>query len=80
MIIVLMGVSGSGKTTIGKVLAHQLGWTFLDADDYHPAANVEKIVQGVGFVKNQTGTLRIEVHEPPQSLTVGDCSRLGRVR
>jgi hypothetical protein len=41
---------------------------------------IRGLVQGVGFVKNQTGTLRIEVHEPPQSLRVGDCSRLGRVR
>jgi gluconokinase len=47
MIVVLMGVSGSGKTTIGKVLARQLGWTFLDADDYHPAANVEKMRKGI---------------------------------
>ncbi len=33
MILVLMGVSGSGKTTVGKVLAEQLGWRFVDADD-----------------------------------------------
>ena len=47
MIVVLMGVSGSGKTTVGEALAHALGWTFLDADDYHPAANVEKMRRGV---------------------------------
>src|SRR6059058_3983078 len=47
MIVVLMGVSGSGKTTVGKVLARELGWTFLDADDYHPAANVEKMRRGI---------------------------------
>jgi len=47
MIIVLMGVSGSGKTTVGQLLARQLGWTFLDADDCHPAANVEKMQRGV---------------------------------
>jgi gluconokinase len=47
MIVVLMGVSGSGKTTIGKVLAQKLGWTFVDADDYHPAANVEKMHRGI---------------------------------
>ena len=47
MIVVLMGVSGSGKTTVGQVLARDLGWTFLDADDYHPAANVEKMRRGV---------------------------------
>lgn len=47
MIVVLMGVSGSGKTTVGRLLAGDLGWTFLDADDYHPAANVEKMRRGV---------------------------------
>jgi gluconokinase len=46
MIIVLMGVSGSGKSTVGRVLADQLGWTFVEADDYHPAANVEKMRGG----------------------------------
>lgn len=47
MIVVLMGVSGSGKTTVGQVLARELGWTFVDADDFHPAANVEKMRRGV---------------------------------
>lgn len=41
-----MGVSGSGKTTIGQALAAQLGWRYLDADDYHPAANVAKMATG----------------------------------
>ncbi|QEH31961.1 Thermoresistant gluconokinase [Aquisphaera giovannonii] len=47
MIVVLMGVTGSGKTTVGRALAGQLGWTFCDADDYHPAANVEKMHRGI---------------------------------
>ena len=46
MVLVLMGVSGSGKTTVGKILADQLGWTFLEADEFHPAANVEKMHTG----------------------------------
>jgi len=41
-----MGVSGSGKTTIGQALAAALGWRYLDADDYHPAANVAKMAAG----------------------------------
>ena len=46
MVVVLMGVSGSGKTTIGRVLAAELGWAFLEGDDFHPAANVEKMRGG----------------------------------
>jgi gluconokinase len=47
MIVVVMGVSGVGKTTVGAALARRLGWPFLDADDFHPAANVEKMRRGV---------------------------------
>lgn len=46
MIVVLMGVSGSGKSTVGRLLAGQLGWHFVEGDDYHPAANVEKMRRG----------------------------------
>ncbi len=47
MIIVLMGVTGSGKTTVGKQLAAELAWTYYDADDFHSPANVEKMKHGV---------------------------------
>jgi gluconokinase len=46
MIVVLMGVSGSGKTTIGTLLAERTGTVFADADDYHPAANKAKMAAG----------------------------------
>ena len=45
-IIMIMGVSGSGKTTIGKQLAEKLGLEFYDADDYHPQANILKMASG----------------------------------
>ncbi len=44
-----MGVSGSGKTTIGMLLAQDLGWPFYDGDDFHPAANVAKMSQGIAL-------------------------------
>ena len=47
MIVVLMGVSGSGKTTIGEVLAQRLGWRFIEGDDYHPRENVAKMAAGI---------------------------------
>jgi gluconokinase len=46
VIVVVMGVSGVGKTTIGEALAGELGWRYVDADDYHPAANVAKMAAG----------------------------------
>lgn len=46
MIVLLMGVSGSGKTTIGRALADALGWPFFDGDDFHPQANVAKMAAG----------------------------------
>lgn len=45
--VVVMGVSGSGKTTVGRALADRLRMPFVDADDHHPPANVEKMRSGV---------------------------------
>jgi gluconokinase len=46
MIVIVFGVSGAGKTTIGKLLAEQLGWRFYEGDDFHPRANIEKMRSG----------------------------------
>ena len=47
MIVVVAGVSGSGKTTVGTLLAARLGWTFADGDGFHPAANVARMRAGL---------------------------------
>src|SRR5258706_9301195 len=44
---IIMGVAGSGKTTVGKALAEKLGWDFFDADDFHPAENIAKMAAGI---------------------------------
>jgi gluconokinase len=46
VIIIIFGVSGAGKTTVGKLLARELGWRFIEADDFHPAANIERMRSG----------------------------------
>lgn len=49
MVILIMGVQGCGKTTVGKLVAERLGWTFIDADDLHPQVNKAKMAAGVGL-------------------------------
>jgi carbohydrate kinase (thermoresistant glucokinase family) len=48
-IVLLMGVAGSGKTTIGQKLATQLSWPFRDADAFHPPANIAKMATGIAL-------------------------------
>jgi len=47
MIIILMGVTGSGKTTVGGLLARKLRWKFYEGDDFHSPANIEKMTRGM---------------------------------
>ncbi len=61
-----MGVSGCGKTTLGRLLSEQIGWPFFDGDDYHPPANIEKMSRGfpltdtdrAGWLDQLAGLLR----------------------
>jgi gluconokinase len=49
MMVIVMGVCGCGKTTVGRALARELGYDFLDADDFHPEDNVTKMAHGVAL-------------------------------
>jgi carbohydrate kinase (thermoresistant glucokinase family) len=55
VIVIIAGVSGSGKTTVGILLADRLGWRFADADDFHPAANVAKMRAGIPLTDADRG-------------------------
>jgi gluconokinase len=46
VIVIIFGVSGAGKTTVGKLLAREFGWRFIEADDFHPPGNIEKMRSG----------------------------------
>ena len=52
MVVIVMGVTGAGKTTVGRLLAERSGWEFADADDFHPPSNVEKMRQGIPLNDN----------------------------
>jgi len=49
MIFILMGVSGAGKSTVGKILSEKLNCDFYDADDYHSRKNIEKMSRGIAL-------------------------------
>jgi gluconokinase len=55
MIVVIAGVSGSGKSTVGGLLAGRLGWPFADGDAFHPAANLAKMKAGIPLTDGDRG-------------------------
>jgi gluconokinase len=63
MIVLIMGVTGSGKTTVGELLAQQLGWGFADADNFHPPANVEKMRRGEGLTDAERAPWLKAIHD-----------------
>jgi gluconokinase len=63
MIIIIMGVAGSGKTTIGSLLARELGWKFYDADDFHSELNRAKMSQGISLTDEDRADWLITLKE-----------------
>jgi gluconokinase len=63
MFILIMGVAGSGKTTIGTLLSAALGWPFYDADDFHSSDNIRKMASGVPLTDQDRGPWLEELHE-----------------
>ncbi|WP_144875416.1 gluconokinase [Microbacterium sp. 1.5R] len=81
--VVVMGVSGVGKSSVGPRLASHLGWTFADADDFHPAANIAKMSAGIPLTTADRApwleTVRAWMAEAaPGTGTVVACSALRR--
>lgn len=70
MVVVLMGVAGSGKTTVGSRLAAELGWAFHDGDDFHPPANLARMRAGVALTDRDRAPWLEALHE-----LVRDCER-----
>ena len=58
-----MGVSGTGKTTLGVMLSRATGWPFLDGDDFHPAANKEKMARGIPLTDEDRAPWLAILHE-----------------
>ena len=64
-----MGVEGSGKTSVGQLLAQTLGWMFVDADDFHSASNKEKMSRGVPLDDADRGPWLSAIHDFVQART-----------
>jgi len=62
MIVIIMGVSGCGKTTIGRRLATDLGWPFHDADDFHPLTNIAKMRKGIPLTDKDRAPWLAAIH------------------
>src|SRR5579871_6927276 len=76
--IVVMGVTGSGKSTLGKALAAHLGWTFIEGDDLHPKSNIEKMSRGAPLDDADRRPWLENVARALQPKVVAACSALKR--
>jgi len=60
---IVMGVSGCGKSSVGKALAESLGWNFYDADDFHPPENVAKMASGIPLDDSDRAPWLVSLHD-----------------
>ena len=79
--VVIMGVSGSGKTAVGSAVAARLGWRFIDADDLHPPANIARMSAGIPLTDQDRDPWLAAVAQQLASgrRTIAACSALKRV-
>lgn len=84
IVVVVMGVSGSGKSTVAELLARRLGWHFAEADEFHSPANVEKMRNGIALTDEDRAPWlaamagHIDVARASETPTVVTCSALKR--
>ncbi|MES2923868.1 MAG: gluconokinase [Verrucomicrobiota bacterium] len=84
-VVVVMGVAGSGKSTVGALLASRNGGSFHDADDFHPPANIAKMAAGVPLDDNDRAPWLVRMREevidaaPAGGLSVLACSALKKI-
>jgi len=82
LVLIVTGVSGSGKSTIGRALADAFGWTFLEADDFHPASNIEKMRRSVALSDDDRvpwlNAMIARLQQSPEGHVVLACSALTR--
>ena len=74
MIVVVMGVSGAGKTTVGSALAAALGWAFLDADEFHPPENVAKMAAAIPLTDTDRWPWLDRLNSELRAIESRDCS------
>jgi gluconokinase len=84
VVVIIMGAAGAGKSTVGAALAVALGWSFIDADDFHTPANIERMRAGVGLSDEDRGPWLARVrqaileHTARRQPVVVACSALKR--
>jgi gluconokinase len=76
VVVIVMGVSGSGKTTVGRAVAEKTGWPYFDADDYHSSANIAKMHAGTPLMDEDRKPWLDQLHALIQTWLVNDTNAI----